>query len=55
MKPCTTGFTRKSAQEFFGLLRKAGVAPVVDVRLNNVSQPADFTKARDFPYFLREA
>jgi hypothetical protein len=49
MKLCTIGFTRKSAQEFFGLLRKAGVARVVDVRLNNVSQLAGFTKARDFP------
>ena len=30
------------------------MARVVDVRLNNVSQLAGFTKAQDFPYFLRE-
>jgi hypothetical protein len=54
MKLYTIGFTKKSAQEFFGLLQKADVARVVDVRLNNVSQLAGFTKAQDFPYFLRE-
>jgi uncharacterized protein (DUF488 family) len=54
MRLYTIGFTKKSAQEFFGLLQKAGVARVIDVRLNNVSQLAGFTKAQDFPYFLRE-
>jgi len=54
MRLYTIGFTKKPAQEFFGLLREAGVARVVDVRLNNVSQLAGFTKAQDFPYFLRE-
>ena len=54
MKLYTIGFTKKSAQDFFGLLQKADVARVVDVRLNNVSQLAGFTKAQDFPYFLRE-
>ena len=34
-------------------LRKAGVRRLVDVRLNNVSQLAGFTKKRDLPYFLR--
>ena len=54
MRLYTIGFTRKSAPEFFGLLQEAGVARVVDVRLNNVSQLAGFTKAQDFPFFLRE-
>lgn len=50
----TIGFTRKSAAEFFGLLRDAGVKRVLDVRLNNVSQLAGFAKKDDLEYFLRE-
>ena len=49
----TIGFTGKSAEEFFETLRKAGVRRLVDVRLNNVSQLAGFTKKRDLQYFLR--
>jgi uncharacterized protein (DUF488 family) len=49
----TIGFTRKSAQEFFTLLQRAGVARVVDVRLNNVSQLAGFSKKDDLRYFLK--
>ena len=49
----TIGFTGKSAQEFFEALRNAGVKRLVDVRLNNVSQLAGFTKKRDLEYFLR--
>jgi uncharacterized protein (DUF488 family) len=48
----TIGFTKKSATEFFGLLTDAGVKRVVDVRLNNVSQLAGFTKKDDLAYFL---
>ena len=53
IKLFTIGFTRKSAEEFFETLRKAGVRRLVDVRLNNVSQLAGFTKKRDLQYFLR--
>jgi uncharacterized protein (DUF488 family) len=49
----TIGFTGKTAEEFFETLRKAGVRRLVDVRLNNVSQLAGFTKKRDLEYFLR--
>lgn len=49
----TIGFTRKSAEEFFTRLRDAGVRRVVDVRLNNVSQLAGFSKRDDLRYFLR--
>jgi uncharacterized protein (DUF488 family) len=49
----TIGFTGKSAEEFFETLRKAGVRRLVDVRLNNVSQLAGFTKKKDLAYFLR--
>jgi uncharacterized protein (DUF488 family) len=48
------GFTRKSAEQFFGALRRAGVQKLVDVRLHNSSTLAGFTKAADLPFFLRE-
>ena len=50
----TIGFTKKSAAEFFGLLRRSGTKRVVDVRLNNVSQLAGFSKRDDLEYFLKE-
>jgi uncharacterized protein (DUF488 family) len=50
----TIGFAQKSAREFFTKLKEAGVRTVVDVRLNNVSQLAGFTKEQDLPYFLQE-
>jgi len=50
----TIGFTKKSASEFFELLRRTGTKRVVDVRLNNVSQLAGFSKKDDLKYFLRE-
>jgi len=36
----TIGFTKKSAEQFFGLLRNNGVKQLVDVRINNTSQLA---------------
>lgn len=53
MKLFTIGFTQKSAREFFTRLRESGAKRVVDVRLNNVSQLAGFTKRDDLPFFLR--
>jgi len=50
----TIGFSQKSAQEFFGLLTRNGVRTLVDVRLNNRSQLAGFTKGRDLPFFLEK-
>ena len=49
----TIGFTRKSAETFFTLLKEAQVRRVIDVRLNNRSQLAGFSKATDLEYFLR--
>ncbi len=54
MNVFTIGFTKKSAQQFFDLLRKSGSKRVVDVRLNNVSQLAGFAKRDDLAFFLRE-
>jgi len=48
----TIGFTRKSAERFFTLLKEAHVQRVLDVRLNNSSQLAGFSKATDLEYFL---
>ena len=50
----TIGFTKKNAETFFTLLRKNGVKKLIDVRLNNVSQLAGFTKQDDLKYFLKE-
>jgi len=50
----TIGFTKKSAAEFFELLRRSSVQRLVDVRLNNVSQLAGFSKRDDLKFFLRE-
>lgn len=50
----TVGFTKKTAAQFFEKLRAAGIKRVVDVRLNNVSQLAGFSKRDDLQYFLKE-
>jgi uncharacterized protein (DUF488 family) len=49
----TIGFTKKSAEEFFTKLHEAGVKRLVDIRLNNTSQLAGFTKKEDLQYFLK--
>jgi uncharacterized protein (DUF488 family) len=54
MEIYTIGFTKTTAEHFFGRLKTAGVRRVLDVRLRNDSQLAGFAKARDLPYFLRE-
>ena len=53
MRIFTIGFTKKSAETFFSMLRNSGAKRVVDVRLNNVSQLAGFAKRSDLEYFLR--
>ncbi len=50
----TMGSSGKSAEVFFSKLHQAGIRRLVDVRLNNVSQLAGFTKKRDIEFFLRE-
>ena len=54
MEIFTIGFTQTTAEHFFGRLADAGIARLVDVRLNNSSQLAGFAKAQDLPFFLRE-
>ncbi len=54
MEVYTIGFTEKSAEEFFGSLKRIGIKRLLDVRLNNTSQLAGFTKRDDLPFFLEE-
>jgi uncharacterized protein (DUF488 family) len=50
---CTIGFTGKTAEEFFALLRGAGVHSVIDVRQNRTGQLSAFAKYPDLEFFLR--
>lgn len=50
----TVGFTQKSAEKFFGLIKDNSIELLLDIRLNNKSQLAGFTKSDDLSYFLRE-
>jgi len=53
MEVYSIGFTKKTAEQFFGLLKRQGIRRLLDVRLNNSSQLAGFTKRDDLEYFLR--
>ena len=53
MKIFTIGFTRKTAEQFFTLLDRPDLRRVLDIRLNNASQLAGFTKSADLQFFLR--
>lgn len=50
----TIGFTKRTAADFFGALKRAGIRRLLDVRLNNSSQLAGFTKREDLAFFLKE-
>lgn len=50
----TIGFTKKNAEKFFSLLRTSRARRIVDVRLNNSSQLAAYSKRDDLTFFLRE-
>lgn len=52
MEIYTIGFTQRSAEEFFGVLRDARVRRLIDTRLNNTSQLAAFAKRDDLAFFL---
>jgi len=54
MKIYTIGFTRKTAEEFFKILEDNKIEQIVDVRLNNTSQLATFTKKLDLEFFLKK-
>ena len=52
-KVYTIGFAKRSAEEFFEAIKKAGIRQLLDIRLNNSSQLAGFTKRDDLRYFLK--
>ena len=52
MQLYTIGFTKKNAQQFFGLLKEAGIERLVDIRLRPDSQLAGFAKRDDLRFFL---
>lgn len=50
----TIGFTQRSARNFFTTLQKHNIQTLIDIRINNTSQLAGFTKKEDLEYFLQE-
>lgn len=50
----TIGFTKKSAEEFFNLLKENNIEWIIDIRLNPNSQLSGFAKGKDLSYFLKE-
>lgn len=54
LKLYTIGFTKKDARKFFGLLKDNNIRMVLDIRLNNISQLAGYTKGKDLEFFLKE-
>lgn len=49
----TIGFTKKTAEQFFGLLNQNQISVLVDTRLKPESQLSGFARKQDLPYFLR--
>lgn len=54
MKTFTIGFTQKSAEQFFLLIRENKVKHIIDTRLNITSQLSGFAKKNDLAFFLKE-
>jgi uncharacterized protein (DUF488 family) len=48
----TIGFTKSSAESFFGRIADSGIRLLGDVRLHKTSQLAGFAKKDDLAYFL---
>ena len=53
IKLLTIGFTNKSAQKFFELLKQNEVSKIIDTRINNTSQLSGFAKGNDLSYFAK--
>lgn len=50
----TIGYTKKSAEGFFNLLKQHNIRQIVDIRENNTSQLAGYTKMNDLRFFAKE-
>lgn len=48
------GFTQKTAEEFFGIIKANKIDCLVDVRLNPNGQLSRFAFEKDLPFFLSE-
>lgn len=54
MQIFTIGFTKLSAKKFFSTLSNNKIELLIDIRLNNTSQLAGFSKGEDLDFFLHE-
>jgi uncharacterized protein (DUF488 family) len=54
VKIYTIGFTKKSAERFFALLKENQIGRLIDIRLKPGGQLAGFAKQDDLAYFLNE-
>lgn len=54
MELFTIGYTKKSAEKFFGIITDNKIEIVADVRLYNSTQLARFSKSADLQYFLKK-
>lgn len=50
----TIGFTKKTAEVFFNLISNHQIEMLVDIRRNNSSQLAGFSKGEDLKFFLEK-
>jgi uncharacterized protein YeaO (DUF488 family) len=48
----TIGFTGKSAEQFFTLLRESKASRLIDIRINRTSQLAGFAKEQDLRFLI---
>lgn len=48
------GTNKKSAKQFFNILKKNNVKGIIDIRLNNSSQLNEFSKSKDLEFFLKK-
>jgi uncharacterized protein (DUF488 family) len=54
MKLYTIGFTKKTAEQFFSLLKYNNVQCLIDTRLHPDGQLSGFAKGENLPYFLAQ-
>ena len=54
MEIYTVGFAGKTAEAFFGILKRAGIGRVVDVRLRPNGGLSLFARGTDLPFLLHE-
>jgi uncharacterized protein YeaO (DUF488 family) len=50
----TIGFTGKSAEQFFSLLKESKASRLIDIRINRTSQLAGFAKEQDLKFLVPE-